>query len=270
MYKDRKNTKTVRVTKHSNHSKKKSIGQNSHTPSKTYTNTKNTNAVRVTKHNYARSKVLGPNNYTPSKNPWENETTSFLNIPKERRHMRFGGLKKLMENNGILEENPPDQLTNVDKQAEEFLKVMDGISKEREKHTQLEQEIKEHVAKELSLETVQNRIKTVDSLNEYFSKILLNKDKIESVITKINEKAMAEELESQNETKKSLIIGTEHYKDFCKYVVQMNKLLKSPATDLENIRWAQDSRNVKKAWSAVESRIDSLIDQANRNKKTNK
>ena len=41
--------------------------------------------------------------------------------------MRFGGLKKLMENNGILEENPPDQLTNIDKQAEEFLKLVDEL-----------------------------------------------------------------------------------------------------------------------------------------------
>ena len=40
---------------------------------------------------------------------------------KERRHIRFGGLKHLMESNGMLEENPADEMTNVDKGAEEFI-----------------------------------------------------------------------------------------------------------------------------------------------------
>ena len=76
----------------------------------------------------------------------------------------------------MLEENPADEMTNVDKGAEEFIQLMKDISNEKAKHAKLEQEIKEYcmtpkVANELSLNTIENRTNIVKSLNQYISDI---------------------------------------------------------------------------------------------------
>ena len=65
------------------------------------------------------------NHLTPSssKNPsWENNSNSFSKTyQKKEVIIRFGGLKHWMESNGMLKENPADEMTNVDKGAEEFI-----------------------------------------------------------------------------------------------------------------------------------------------------
>ena len=71
----------------------------------------------------------------------------------------------------MLEENPADEMTNVDKGAEEFIQLMKDISNEKAKHVKLEQEIKEYcmtpeVANELSLNTIENRINIVKRILE--------------------------------------------------------------------------------------------------------
>ena len=202
------------------------------------------------------------NHLTPSssKNPWENDSNSFLNIPKERRHIRFGGLKHLMESNGILEENPADEMTNVDKGAEEFIQLMKDISNEKAKHAKLEQEIKEYcmtpeVANELSLNTIENRINIVKSLNQYISDILINKNKIEEIL--YMKKKQEEELDSNQQT--TIVIKNKDYDGFCKYIVQLKQLLKSRASDLENIRWAQNAKLIKENWKKIEFKMTELV-----------
>ena len=98
------------------------------------------------------------NNYTPSKNPWDANPSSILSVPKNRRHLRFGGLRKVLECNGIIDENPPDRHENVDKEAREFLNTIDAIAAEQYGTHNLN-EIKEYclpvdVAEELSVENV--------------------------------------------------------------------------------------------------------------------
>ena len=127
-----------------------------------------------------------------------------------------------MESNGILEENPADEMTNVDKGAEEFIQLMKDISNEKAKHVKLEQEIKEYcmtpeVANELSLNTIENRINIVKSLNQYISDILINKNKIEEIL--YMKKKQEEELDSNQQT--TIVIENKDYDSFCKYIVQL-------------------------------------------------
>ena len=204
------------------------------------------------------------NNYTPSKNPWDANPSSILSVPKNRRHLRFGGLRKVLECNGIIDENPPDRHENVDKEAREFLNTIDAIAAEQLRHTQLEQEIKEYclpvdVAEELSVENVKERIELLRRLNRVISSVLSNKEMLQKAIESCANDQEVLNADSMAPGEAQLVVEQADYDEFCKYIVNLNKLLRSRAMDLENIRWAQNSKELKKKWKIVEAYVASVL-----------
>ena len=163
--------------------------------------------------------------------------------------------------NGIVEENPPDRHENVDQEAREFLDTIDAIATEKSRHAQLEQEIKEYclpanVAEEFSIETVKERIELLKRLNRTISSVLSKKDILQKSMEGSTEGSGVEMMapgESQ------LVVEPGYYDEFCKYIVNLNKLLRSRAMDLENIRWAQNSKELKKKWGVIEQRVASAL-----------
>ena len=61
-----------------------------------------------------------------------------------------------------------------------------------------------------------------------------------------------------------LVFEAGDYDEFCKYIVNLNKLLRTRAMDLENIRWAQNSKDLKKKWKVIEARVASILDDSKR------
>ena len=214
-------------------------------------------------------KRAGRNNYTPSKNPWDTNPSSILSLPKNRRHLRFGGLRKVLEGNGIIDENPPDRHENVDTEAREFLDTIDAIAAEQLRHAQLEQEIKEYclpvdVAEELSIENVKERIDLLKRLNRVISSILSNKGILQKALESCIRDQDALNADSMAPGEAQLVFEAGDYDEFCKYIVNLNKLLRTRAMDLENIRWAQNSKDLKKKWKVIEARVASILDDSKR------
>ena len=189
-----------------------------------------------------------------SANPWENKPHSLLATSKEKRHMRLGGLRSVLQSHGIIEEGEKlNEVATVAPRTEKYFHLLDTITELREEKQRLLDDLDAHSLTEeqarlLTQQNLEDSIEQIEACAKYVETIIHNEDKIRNAL---------ETRKRRSYDKAAAIkVNPLYQRDFYEFFRLTGKLLTNKASKLENIRWSQNSAKHMKSWEKVQTIFD--------------
>ena len=191
-----------------------------------------------------------------SSNPWENKPHSLLATSKEKRHIRLGGLRSVLQSHGVVEEGEElNKNATTLPDTERFFHLLDTISDLSKEKGRLLNEVAEYSAsaeqaQRLTGSNLEASIGQIEAFTKYLEHIAQNEEKVSQVLAMRNHSSVG--------GKAAIKVNPIYQQDFCEFLRLTKTLLTNQASNLENIRWSQNSvkhlQNLKK--------ISGLFDEA--------
>ena len=192
-------------------------------------------------------------------NPWANTPHSLLATAKEKRHIRLGGLRGLLQSHGVISEaSELDGRASVAPSTAKYFDVLDKASVAKDQMLQMSSLLAETTldaatANVLSKENLSDRLSDVEKLNHYLAYIRENEEKIRLLL----------EQRSQQPHHDSVLIEPAYHNEFASLLARLNELLAKPATSLENIRWSQMNGSHQQKLQKVDARLEQIRQRVN-------